>query len=145
MKTCYLDANLLLYFNNPDSPFHSQAGLIFRELVNDSWKLYLSPLVLDEYFHNTLRFTKLSRKEALQVLTKSFNKIIKLPNIRLINSGRNITMQRKVLSLMAKYGLRARDAYHLFILKENKIKYLATFDDDFKAVFERGSIKKFVV
>lgn len=143
MKTCYLDANLLLYFNSLDSPFHSQADLILSKLINDSWQLFLSSLVLDEYFHNTLRFTKLSRKEALAVLTESFNKIIKLPNIRLINSGQNINMQRKVLSFMAKYGLRPRDAYHLFIMLENKVKYLATFDNDFDLCFEKGLVSKF--
>lgn len=54
MKTCYLDANLLLYFNNLDSPFHLQADSVLAKLINNSWQLFLSPLVLDEYFHNTL-------------------------------------------------------------------------------------------
>lgn len=144
MKTCYLDANALLYFNNPASSFHSQADLIFAKLIDGSWQIFLSSLVLDEYFHNTLRFTKLPKKEALKILKKSFSKIIKLPNIHLINPSHNLNKQGQVLKFMAKYQLRARDAYHLFIMKENKIKYLATFDTDFEEIFEKGVIKKFV-
>lgn len=143
MKTCYLDANLLLYFNNPDSSFYSQADLILSKLINDAWQLFLSPLVLDEYFHNTLRFTKLPRGEALKVLIKSFNKIIKLPNIFLVNPTQDLKTQIKVLKLMITYQLRARDAYHLFIMKENKIKYFATFDHDFDSVFRKGLVRKF--
>lgn len=143
MKRCYLDANLLLYFNNPDSPFHSQADSILSRLVREAEQLFLSPLTLDEYFHNTLRFTKLSRKEALKVLIKSFNKIVKLPNIYLINPNQNLNTHKRVLNFMAKYQLRARDAYHLFIMMDNKVKFLATFDNDFNRVFEGGRIKKF--
>lgn len=145
MKRCYLDANLLLYFNNLDSPFHHQADSVLAKLVDNDWQLFLSPLVLDEYFHNTLRFTKLSKVEASKVLKKSFNKIIKLPNISLVNPSQDLKTQVKVLNIMGRYSLRARDAYHLFIMKENKIEYFATFDNDFKIVFDEGSIRKFEV
>lgn len=133
----------MLYFNNFDSPFHSQADLILSKLINDAWQLFLSPLTLDEYFHNTLRFTKLHKEEALKILVRSFDKIIKLPGIQLINPSQNLNLQRQVLSFMIKYQLRSRDAYHLFIMLENKVKFLATFDSDFDEVFKAGRIKKF--
>lgn len=143
MKKCYLDANLLLYFHNFDSPFHSQADLVLSKLVNSAWQLFLSSLTLDEYFHNALRFTRLPKIEALKILNKSFTKIIKLPNIQLINPSQDINMHKRVLNFMVRYQLRSRDAYHLFIMKENKIEYIATFDHDFDKVFEEGRIEKF--
>ena len=143
MKKCYLDANLLLYFNNFNSPFHSQADSILSKLINDGWQLFLSPLILDEYFHNSLRFARLPRQVTLRVLKKSFNRLIKLPNIQLINPSQNLNSQRKVLNFMVRHQLRSRDAYHIFIMKENKIKFLATFDSDFERVFQKGLIKKF--
>jgi len=144
MKRCYLDTNLLLYFNNPNSPFYQQAGSILAKLINNNWQLFLSPLTLDEYFHNTLRFTNLPKEKAMKTLKKSLNKLIKLPNIQLINPSTILGTHKKVLNFMIKYQLRSRDAYHLLIMIENKIKYLATFDNDFDKIFEKGSIKKFI-
>lgn len=45
---------------------------------------------------------------------------------------------------MYKYNLRSRDAYHLFIMVENKVKFFATFDADFDKVFTKGKVKKFI-
>lgn len=97
--------------------------------------MFISSLVLDEYFHNMIRFSKGSKQEAFLDLKNSFNKIIKMPNLNLVNPSSILTDQRKVINLMIKYKLRARDAYHLFIMKENKIKYLATSDNDFEEIF----------
>ena len=143
MKRCYLDANLLLYYSNPDSLSHNQAIVIISKLLGENWELYLSPLVLDEYFHNMIRFSRVSRQEALKDLKRSFGKIIKLPGLKLISSNLELKKQQRVIKLMAKYQLRARDAYHLFIMLENKVKYLATFDTDFDKISDSGKIKKF--
>jgi len=143
MKRCYLDVNLLLYYSNPDSSYHNQAVATISQLLSEDWKLYLSPLVLDEYFHNMIRFSRVSRKEALKDLKRSFSRIIKLPKLEIISSRLELKRQQKVINFMTKYQLRARDAYHLFIMLENKVKFLATFDSDFDKVFKSGKIKKF--
>lgn len=143
MKKCYLDANTLLYFTNPAAQFHETAIELISALLIQNYALFISPLILDEYFHNSIRFSQVPRRQALQDLKIGFGKIKKLKNINLVYSPLEFTKQTKVLNFMIKYQLRSRDAYHLFIMKENKIKYLATFDDDFENVFKQGLIKKF--
>ncbi len=143
MKKCYIDANLLLYYSDTDSPFYHQATDLVSQLLIQKWQLFVSPLILDEYFHNMIRFFRGSRTEAFKYLKVSFHRIVKLPGLEVINPSTVISKQRKVINLMIKHQLRARDAYHLFIMKENKIKYLATFDSDFEQVFKKRLIKKF--
>lgn len=143
MKKCYLDTNLLLYYSDPDSVSFDHATKIIEKLVGQGWELYLSPLTLDEYFHNMIRFSRVSRSEALTDLRRSFSRIIRLPKIQLISPNLELKKQQKVLNFMSKYQLRARDAYHLFIMLENKVKFMATFDTDFDEVFKFGKIKKF--
>ena len=143
MKICYLDANLLLYYSNPDSLFYNQATAIISQLWDQKWQLALSPLTLDEYFHNMIRFSRVTRADAFSDLKRSFGRIIKLPKIIIINPNLDLKRQQKVINLMIKYKLRARDAYHIFIMKENKVKFMATFDRDFDEVFKKSGIKKF--
>lgn len=143
MKKCYLDANLLIYYSDIDSPFYPRATDLVSQLLINKWQLFISPLVIDEYFHNMIRFSRISRKEAIKNLKVSFGKINRLPGIELINPKTLIKEQAKVLNLMDKYNLRARDAYHLFTMKVNKIKYFATFDSDFDKVFAAGILRKF--
>lgn len=143
MKRCYLDSNIVLSFIDSSAQFHNQSKQILTKLVAESWEINLSALVLDECFHNSLRFSKKSRQIAIKQLKFRYRKFIKLPNIKLVVQLPQLKKHTAVLNLMAKYNLRARDAYHLFIMKENRIKYLATFDNDFDSVFKKGLVKKF--
>lgn len=72
-----------------------------------------------------------------------FKQLIKLPNVKFVTTFAHLKRHIKVLSLMEKFNLKTRDAYHLFIMLENKIKYFATFDSDFDMVFQKGLIKQF--
>lgn len=143
MKKCYLDANVLLYFTSLTSQFHDQAVKIIYNLITQGWQLFISPLTLDEYFHNALRFSVVSKSEAFKDLKKSFTSIMKLEKIMLIQPPLELKKHKKIFNLMVHCNLHARDAYHLFIMKENKIKFMATFDSDFKIVFQKGLIKQF--
>lgn len=144
MKKCYLDSNIVLSFIDPTAQFHQQSKQIFIKLVDEGWEIDLSALVLDECFHNSLRFSKKPRQEALEQLKFRYKKFIKLPQLKLVIQLPQLKKHNAVLNLMAKYSLRARDAYHIFIMKENKIKYFATFDNDFEEVFAKGIVKKYI-
>lgn len=142
MKICYLDANSLVFLNNENSPFHQKAIGTFDKLTGSGYQLVFSSLTLDEYFHTVLRFSQDSRSLTIKNLKKAYRKLIKL-NIKLINPSLDEKKHLRVINLIAKYDLHPRDAYHLFIMLENKVKFLATFDSDFDKVFEKGKIKKF--
>lgn len=85
----------------------------------------------------------MSKENAFQDLRRGFSRIKKLKGLNLVHSPDELKKQAKVLSLMFKYQLRSRDAYHLFIMLENRIKFMATFDLDFQEVFRQGLIKQF--
>lgn len=143
MSSCYLDANLLIYLQNKVSKFHSQTKLLIQHLIQEGFEIVISSLVLDEYFYNILRLMQGERVEKLENLRKEFRKILKIPKLKFINPPLQGSSHLKVLNLMKKHNLKPRDAYHLFMMKENRIKYLATFDNDFTRVFDTGIIKKF--
>lgn len=143
MKRCYLDSNVVISFIDSTAQFHNQSKQILTRFVAESWEINLSALVLDECFHNSLRFSKETRQIAIKQLKFRYRKLIQLPNIKLVVQLPQLKKHTAVLNLMEKYNLRARDAYHLFIMKENKIKYFATFDHDFDSVFRKGLVKKF--
>ncbi len=63
--------------------------------------------------------------------------------LTLVNPPLKPKYQLKVISFMKNYNLRARDAYHLLIIKSNKINYFATFDRDFEEVFKKKILKKY--
>lgn len=142
MKTCYLDANILTFLGNVHSPLYQKVADIINNLIQQEYQLVCSSLTLDEYFHTVMRFSKDPREEISRSLKKAFKKLLKL-NLKLINPSLDEKKHLKVIDLIIKYNLHARDAYHLFIMLENKVKFLATFDSDFDKVFETGKIKKF--
>lgn len=142
MKICYLDANLLAFLGNENSPFHQKALDIIDRLIKQDYKLVLSSLTLDEYFHTVIRFSQDPKAETYQNLKKAYGKLLKL-NIKLVNPSLEEKKHLKVIDLIAKYNLHPRDAYHLFIILENKVKFMATFDSDFDEIFKTEKIRKF--
>lgn len=143
MKKCYLDANTLLYWQDSFAPFNQEAKKLIEKLIEKGYQLFFSPLILDEYIHNSVRFSGKRIAEAKKGLNRSLKRIFSLPKLQLVNPPLLPQAHLKVVYFMAKYNLHARDAYHLFIMKENKIKYFATFDNDFDSVFAKRILRKF--
>jgi len=143
MRICYLDANLLVFLGNENSTFHQKARDIVNKLIKKEYQLVFSSLTLDEYFHTVIRFSEGPKVVTIKNLKKAYRKILKL-NIKLINPSIDEKKHLQVINLLAKYNLHPRDAYHLFIMLENKVKNFATFDNDFEEVFKKGLIKQFI-
>jgi len=144
MKKCYLDANLLFYWQDPKSPFNQAATDIVERLLYTKYFLFVSSLVLDEYLYTCLRFSGKSKIEMKDNLKFSLKRVLKIPTLQLINPSLSEKKHLKVIDLIVKYNLYPRDAYHLFIMLENQVKFLATFDNDFIKVFKDGKVKPFV-
>lgn len=142
-KSCYVDTNLLIFLQNKHSARYQETRLIFKKLIEKEYDLYISSLIIDEYLYNTYRLLSGNRQNKLKVLKSNLRRILKIPKIKLINPSLEEKKHLQVVNLMAKYNLDSRDAYHLFIMLGNKIKYLATFDSDFDKVFATGIIKSF--
>lgn len=143
MKKCYLDANFLVFLQDSSSAFYPQAAKILQNLIDEKIVLFVSSLVLDEFLMGSLRLSGKGIKDMKSNLRLGLKSIFKLPNFNLTTLPSDPEKHLKVINLMAKWHLKPRDAYHLFIMLENRIKYLATFDHDFDSVFRKGLVKKF--
>lgn len=143
-KKCYLDANVLIYFKDISSLYHSESVALIEKLVKEKFEILISPLCLDEFLHAVSLYLKnIKSKNYEEDLKDHLNSILSIPNLSLVNPSKNKDLQIKVVDFMVHFSIRPRDAYHLFIMKENKIKFMATFDSDFKIVFQKGLVKQF--
>lgn len=143
IKACYLDANTLIYFKNEDSPFYSKTLTLVEYLVNENYHLFISSLVIDEFlyvFKFHLENMKMKKKDIFISLNRALSEILALPNLSLINPSSEKNSQLKVIEIMKEFDLFPRDAYHLLAMMENKIKFFATFDGDFKNIFKKNII-----
>lgn len=145
-KTCYLDANVLVYFKTVSALQHERAVNLLESLIREKFTLYISPLCLDEFLYAArIYVAKLKPKDVRRELRKYLTSILELPHTTIINPPYERKLQLKVIDFMVRFSLGPRDAYHLFIMKTHKIRYFATFDDDFDEVFKREVLKRIEV
>lgn len=135
MDKCYLDANVLIYFVQKKSPFHQKSLSVLTSIIKSKLIPVISPLCLDEFLYHI--HGNISQK------TIDLKSILKIPNLAIVNPSVKPKDQMKVIRLMDKFKLRPRDAYHLLTMQSNKIKYFATFDNDFNSVFSANLVKRF--
>lgn len=143
IKACYLDANTLIYFKNEDSPFYSKTLTLIEYLVNENYRLFILSLVIDEFLYGFkfhLGNKKIKKKDIFISLNKALLEILTLPNLALINPPSEKNLQLKVIEIMKDFNLFPRDSYHLLMMIENRIKFFATFDNDFENVFKKKII-----
>lgn len=142
MKKCYLDSNILINFKNIQSSFHQETKELLVKLTNAAYKLYISPLTLDEFLcqlEQILLYQK--KRNVFTKLSLALKSILDLPRLSLVNPPVNKNKHLKIIKYMKKYALRPRDAYHFLVMKENKISSLATFDQDFKKAVRAGEVE----
>lgn len=142
---CYLDSNVLIYYKDQNSDHHQKAIKIIQKLTPDKYKIYISPLVIDEFIHifsHAVKLEKLTTDRTYAQLNKALNSILSFRHLEIVNPPTEKSKNKKVLGLMKDFKLHPRDAYHLLIMKENNIKEFATFDADFKKVFRDKCLKK---
>lgn len=135
MDKCYLDANLLIYFVQKNSTFHQKSISLLTSITESRLTPAVTPLCLDEFLYHI--------RGSISQKSIDLKAILKIPNLTIVNPPIKPKEQIKVLRMMNKFRLRPRDAYHLLAMQSNKIKYFATFDNDFKSVFSAGAVKRF--
>ncbi len=143
MDKCYLDANILIYFKNEDSPFFQKALRTLTHLVQNDSILCVSPLVIDEFLHGLkvhLLNQRVAQHTVFSLLSSSLRDILDLPSLTIINPPTASSEQQKVISYMKECKLKPRDAYHLLTMRTHGVGKFATFDKDFKIVFSKKII-----
>ncbi len=136
MKKCFLDSNLLIYYQDNLSSYHQASLKKLSQLVSAGVRLYISPLVLDEFLY-ALRSILLIRKahQSFRQLEKALSNLFQIPSLTLINPPLGENEQLRVIDYMEKFNLKPRDAYHLLTMEANELDSFATFDTDFRKVF----------
>jgi predicted nucleic acid-binding protein len=143
MKKCYLDSNILVYWNNVLAPEHNSTVNLLARLRDEDSHFFVSPLVLDEFLHAVLLRTRLNnKKDPYSLLKSALDDLLDLPGLEVINPPTDIDSQKKVIGFVRKYLLRPRDAYHLLIMIANDINSFATNDNDFEKVFATKVLEK---
>lgn len=143
MQKIFLDSNLLVYFKDNLSSFHRETLSKLEYLMKQGDIFCISPLVLDEFLYVlTYQYKNKKKAKIFKSLKKALGDILKIPQLEIINSPSQKEAQTNVVDYMEKYNLCPRDAYHLLTMIYNKIDAFATFDNDFKKVFENSLISK---
>ena len=142
MTGCYLDSNFLIYVKNEDASQHVIATAKLKQLTAQEQSLYVSPLILDEFIHGFCTLIRIKTKINFSTVKQVLKNILGLPRLEIINIPNDVRSQIRVLDLMQKYSLHARDAYHLITMQINGIRNLATFDKDFNKVFSVKLLNK---
>ncbi len=142
MGKCYLDSNVLVYFKDEAAPQYTQAGQKLALLLEKDCQFFVSPLVLDEFLHGARRTFLKDSVDLYTPLARALESILDIPSLTIVNPPTDIFAQKQVVSLMKKYSLRPRDAYHLLIMQTNDIESFVTFDTDFRRVFSAKVLKR---
>src|SRR3989344_5257466 len=121
----YIDANFFVSSKLKDHNFYLKATNKVQELGNSH--LYFSLLTLDEIIHAFTKY-KTSKKQIIRTVKRD---IVNAKGIFLINYSTNTNEVDQSVKLWKSSGLKPRDALHLYLMKSNGIKKIATFDGDF--------------
>lgn len=122
----YLDANFFIFALLDNTERGDRAREIYQEIINGKYPALASSLVLDEVMWVLIR----NRKSHL--LRVAIEGIYSTPNLEVIGVP-NLT-PLTALEFIEKYGLKPRDAFHIAIMKENKVKEIVSDDEDFDQV-----------
>lgn len=143
MMKCYLDSNILMYWQNDAAPQHKEALRIIERLEQDKILLYISPLVIDEYIHVMILEARVNKiRNFYDVARKGLDYLLALPLLTIIPTPADVPSQKQMLMLMETYSLHPRDAYHLLTMQTHDIDSFATFDTDFSKVFATKLLTK---
>lgn len=139
-NSCFLDANICISYIQLPHQFHEKAVTLISKLIQTQIIPTVSPLVLDEFLYIIKR--DYQYKNILKVKAH-LAELLSIPNLLILNPSSEVKQQLKVVDLMNKFSLKPRDAYHLMTVQTQKIKYFATFDNDFSQVFKEKVLKRF--
>lgn len=133
-KRCYLDSNIATYLIDKKSSFHVSALQLLDHLIEQNYYFVISPLVVDEFLYairNTFFQQGKKELEIMRQLKHALTQLLSLSGLEMVYPIGVLQEHGEVVSLMERYTLSPRDAYHLFAMYRNDVHYLATGDTDF--------------
>lgn len=120
----YLDANYLVALFVEAHPLHTDSIKLFNNI--DGFKIAISYLVIDEviYVLTKYKFDRATIKEQI-------GNFILMGDFILVGIKNEREAATDYIEFWGEHNLNPRDAMHLFIMRQNNIKIIASYDDDF--------------
>ena len=122
----YLDANFFIFALLDNTERGEKARKIYREIIDGTYQALTSSLALDEVMWVLI---KNRRSHLLRIAVEG---IYSTPNLEVVEVSSLIPLT--ALDIIEEYGLNPRDAFHVAIMKENKIKEIISDDGDFDKI-----------
>lgn len=128
MKRAYLDSSFITCLFISGHTLHASALKCIAMLMADKYKLYISPLVLDESWwaifkeKNKLGLAKSDITDCINDLNNSWETLVNYKVIKLIQLKNPINRGvNKTLDYIGKFNIHPRDSFHISIANDNKI------------------------
>ncbi len=129
----YLDANFFIFALFDTTTKGRNARKIQKKIIEGEIRAVTSALTLDEIMWVLVK----NRKEHL--MEEVIKDIYAMPNLEIKEVSPLIPIE--ALSFIKKYSLTPRDAFHIAIMKELRVKRIISDDKDFDRVREIKRIK----
>lgn len=140
-KCVFLDTNFLVATQVEKHEFFQKTKELRRIFIENEYTLYISPLILDEFWYVLIGLWKASlatRGASSATLYKQLKRatqnVLNFRNLILLDLNLNKAEIIKTIEIMDAYKLRPRDSIIVMLMKKSKIKQIASFDKDFEKV-----------
>jgi hypothetical protein len=118
-----IDSNVPMYLIGADHPNKDSAQRRLDELISMGERLVTDVEVLQEILH---RYTAIKRPDAIQ---PAFDAVLGVVDEVLPTELAEVDDAKRIV--LGRYGLSARDAVHVAIMRAHGVERILTFDADF--------------
>lgn len=141
----YLDANSIIAHQITNHPFYEKALKIIDSYFQQEFIFVISSLTMDEFMYGIIKAQKIINKnkqfeDVVNELKKVTKAVFVWKNLELVDFQHTTSELLSVISLMKKYHLKPRDAFHLRIMQQQNIGNFITFDSDFDMIAKSEKI-----
>lgn len=126
MSKVFIDANVIIYSRDSTAIYHRESQLIIKQIVQLKLQGVVSPWVINEVHYQMIKTI------GYEKAAKRINDIFISPDIKLVDIALTLLDLKAIMRMSLKHHLKTFDAFHAYYCKKMKIKYIATFDSDFK-------------
>lgn len=125
MTKVFIDTNIFIYAHDLESPHHQESVNILISLLKKNYQMLTTPYVINELHFFYLR--KYGHKRAKSLVKK----VLSTPDLILMDELLTKKDILNICKLAVENKLKTFDAYHAYFCKKQRVKQIATFDNDF--------------
>lgn len=138
-KSVFLDTSFLIASQLKNHKFFMQTQNLRGIFFEKNYNLCIHSIVMDEFWYVLIgiwksEFGNKNNKKLYNELIKATQNVLSFENIIVLESNLNKQDIMDVVESMYRYKLRPRDTIIVNIMKKEKIKYIASFDYDFRKI-----------